>query len=311
MMSALNQNNFVICASCGARIRADRDRCLRCDEPLRPAPASEPPLSASLTKGRAPLLGTAAFVVVLVAIVANWNSSAPVDDVAQPAVSASAPAARLSAPLPPIRAEDATAGVGSFFDAKQEAAAAYTRGDFDRARSGYEQLLSERPNNPEVLNSLGQVLARQGRVEEAIAKLSRAAELTPGKWDYRFNLAHALGQAQQWDRAITEYRVAAGLFPEDYATQYNLAMVLHKKGDEEAAIPEFEKAIALAPSEPTFHISLATSLEKVGRVADAQREYKQYLEMTPPGPNADKVKAHVEALAGGQSSALPKAPSAS
>ena len=93
---------------------------------------------------------------------------------------------------------------------------------------------------------------------------------------------------------------AAGIFPDDYATQYNLALAMHKKGDDEAAIPEFRKAIAMAPREPSFHLSLGISLEKTGKPADAQREYQQYLDMAPWAPEAEKLKAHLKALAAGQ-----------
>src|SRR5437762_7640341 len=307
----MSQNDFVICASCGARTRPDRDRCIRCNESHLPVAPSNLPLPAWLTKERALLFGSVASLVVVITIAATWKWSAPADKVAQPAATASAPATRQQSSSP-RRQEDAVAKTtGSFFDDKQAAAAAFAKGDFEAARAHYEQLLTERPNDTEVLNNMGQTLARQGRIDEAIAKLSRAAELSPDKWQYRFNLAHAFGQAERWDRAIAEYRVATGLFPEDYATPFNLALALHKKGDEQAAIPAFEKAIALAPSEPSFHIALAISLESVGRVEDAQRAYKQYLEMAPSGPDADRAKARLEALAGGPSSTPPKTPSAS
>jgi len=81
------------------------------------------------------------------------------------------------------------------------------------------------------------------------------------------------------------------------------------KGDDEAAVGEFKRAIELAPSEPSFHLSLAISLEKTGKVADAQREYAQYLEMDPSAPEAQKLKAHMQALASGQTATQTGSPS--
>src|SRR5204863_3645844 len=142
----------------------------------RPAPSANPP-PAWLTKERALLFGTVASLVVVIAIAATWNRSAPVAQVARPAGSASAPATRQQTSSP-IRQEAAVAKTsGSFFDGKQAAAAAFTKGDFEGARAHYEQLLAERPNDTELLNNMGQVLARQGRMDEAIAKLSRPADL--------------------------------------------------------------------------------------------------------------------------------------
>lgn len=289
---------FIVCAACGARMNANRPRCLRCGEVLTPAPrpgGAGRPVSFQL-----PLLigGALIWVVAVAAGVVVWRTPAPeADDAARPPQPAMAsPQSPARSPSGPAQSAAPGGETAAFIDLGRTAAAAFTTGNFEAARVAYEQAIAQRPDDPETLNNLGQVLVRLDRVNDAVARFERAIELSPEKWAYRFNLARAAGEIGQWGRAAAEYRQAVRLFPTDYASQFNLALALHKNGDEQAAIPEFQKAIQLAPGEPSFHVALATSLEAVGRAADAVTEFRRYLEMAPSAPDAPRVKAHLDAL---------------
>jgi len=282
-------------------MKAGRRWCLRCDNELRPAASQHFKLPTWLEKrgGGTLIFATVGALVLCFGIVAWWGSMNTVDDVGHPAPGASttppspkpvAEAVQASAPAP------AYAPV-STFDSTHSGSVDFNNGDLAGARSKFEQAVQKNGDDPEALNDLGLTLERGGQLDDAVSRFSRAVELVPGKWSYHFNLAHVLARQQKWDTAIGEYRKAVGLFPTDYATQFNLAMALHGKGDDQGAVPEYEKAIQLAPSEASFHVALAASLERLGRLADAQREFRKYLEMEPSGPEASKVKAHLDALA--------------
>jgi Flp pilus assembly protein TadD len=291
---------YVICAACGARIKAGRIRCLRCGEELRarePEAASQPVEERrGGSSGTLLVLGVGGTLAVigLVAIVSQARTEPTPLTVSRAAQS------QPSAPLHGA-AQRPSSGIATFepttvLDSRRAGTASFATGDFEAARASYQKAVDKNPNDPEALNGLGQSLVRLGRLEEAVAAFERAVASSPDTWTYRFNLARAFGLLGQWDRAIDGYREAIRLFPDDYATQYNLAMALHKKGDERGAVAAFQKAIDLAPSEPTFHISLGVSLEKLGRVADAVREYRVFLEMDPDSPDAPKLKSHIDAL---------------
>jgi len=111
------------------------------------------------------------------------------------------------------------------------------RADFSALRVRYEEQLSKRPSDPELLNNLGLTLERLGRVDEAIARFENALRFDPLNFSYHFNLAHAASQRRDWDRSIAEYRLAASRMPGDYATRYNLAMAIYLKGDQVSSIP--------------------------------------------------------------------------
>jgi len=289
---------FVICASCGARIKANRERCLRCEAPL--VAWKKPELLPSWLQrwGGGTLIFGVVAVLILLFVVAMFmqSQSHSADDVARSASSVGATRA-ASAPA------NATGGAASasaiepvaFLEAPRRGVVDIT-GTPASARTRYEEALQKKPADPELLNSLGLLLERLGEVDGAIARFERAAQIEPQNWAYHFNLAHAVSQHQEWDRAVTEYRVAAGLQPADFATQYNLAMALHRKGDDAGAIAEYQKGIDQSPSVPMFHLARGVSLEKVGRTGDAQREYQTYIDMAPSAPAADGVRSHLQAL---------------
>ena len=314
-------SGFIVCASCGTRIKAGRQHCLRCFEPLpdQDTPV-RPPISESLglSQGNLTIVGIVASLLVLSLVAIIWSTRPDrVDEIARPAGAPAATPPQPAAPAVPLEtavATDTPVSVPSYqatpvaaIDSVRSGTAAFAAGDFASARAAYERSLELKPDDPETLNNLGQVLVRLGQTSEAIPRFERAIALAPDKPAYHFNLAHTVAQIGQADRAVAEYREAVRLFPDDYATQFNLAMTLQAKGDSLAAIPEFQRAIKLAPGEPSFHISLGSSLEKVGRVADAVREYRQFLDMQPTSPDAAKLKAHIDVL----STAPPVKPSAS
>ena len=304
-------SGYVVCASCGARIKAGRQHCLRCFEPL---PDPDIPVrpsiweSLGLSQGKLMTIGIVASVAALSLVVVIWNTwPETVDEIGRPAsgqTAAPAPAAAPAMAAQPAPAETSVSAPvyqpapapASAVDSNRTAAATFNAGDFASARAAYERSLVQRPDDPETLNNLGQVLVRMNQPTDAIVRFERAIALAPTKSAYHFNLAHTVAQLGQLDRAVTEYREAVRLFPDDYATQFNLAMTLQAKGDAQGAIPEFQRAIILAPGEPSFHLSLGLSLEKVGRMADAVREYRQFLEMEPTSPEAAKLKAHIQVL---------------
>jgi Flp pilus assembly protein TadD len=233
------------------------------------------------------------FALVLIGYTV-WTSRSQEDNGASrpvPRASASANASPSTAQAPAVSMWSATS-----LDIKRNGRGGPFTGDLAGARVRYEEALVKTPDDAETLNNLGLTLEQLGRIDDAIARFSRAAQISTQNWAYHFNLAHALAERRSWDRAINEYRIAGGLFPKDGATQCNLAIALQKKGDHDAAIPVFEKATELAPREASCHLSMAHSLEQVGRTADARREYQQYLELAPAAADADTVKAHLQSL---------------
>jgi len=281
---------YVICASCGTRIKANRERCLRCEAPLvawRP-PELLPSWLQRLGGGNL-VFAIVAISVLLFAVVMFVDSrSRTTEDVARPMSAASVPRSAGPLTLEPVAS----------LDPPRRGGVDLARADFAALRTRYEEALAKKPGDTELLNNLGLTLERLGQLDAAMTRFESAAQADPQNWSYHFNLAHAASQRQDWDRSIAEYHVAAGLLPTDFATRYNLAMALRRKGDELGAISELQKGIEMAPSVSSFHLALGVSLEKIGRLDEAGRAYQRYLDMAPSAPDADRVRTHLRSVSG-------------
>jgi tetratricopeptide (TPR) repeat protein len=287
---------FVICASCGARIKANRERCLRCEAPL--VAWRKPELLPSWLQrlgGGTLVFGLVAVVglVVLVAMFIDSRSGTPAET--------ERPTSRPRATQPAdqdVAGQRAVPASGiepvDFLDVRR--GTADLSGDLAGAREKFEDALKKSPDDPESLNNLGLALERLNQIDAALVRFERAAQLDPSNWAYHFNLAHAISLRRGLDRAVAEYRIAADLLPTNYATHYNLGMTLRRKGDELSAIPVFQKGIEIAPTVAPFRLALALSFEALGRTAEAQQEFQAYVDMVPGAPNAGSVRSHLQSL---------------
>jgi tetratricopeptide (TPR) repeat protein len=201
---------------------------------------------------------------------------------------------------PPVVTSRETAGDTVSFasaDAKREAVAAYSTGDYVTSLAQLESAVAGSPDDPEGRNNLGQLLVRLGRAPEALPHFDEAVRLDGQRWAYRFNRARAYGLLDRWTEAIADYRVAAALFPDDHATLYNLGLALLRVRDYPAAIAALEEAVAAAPDEHGFLITLGTAYVGGEQPDRARATFERFLEAAPTDADAPRVKAALEALA--------------
>jgi RAQPRD family integrative conjugative element protein len=285
-------DEFVICPACGARIKAGREFCLRCFEPLPTADRPiRPPIWVSLgLSDRNKVMvgvGIAAVVAALVGVIV-LTEPPNVDETTQPV-----PGAVSSPPTP---AAD-TQGAGG---AEGATAAQSGNEKLQAQRDQLEAEVERSPKNADSLNNLALVLQQLGQTDDALRRFGDAVSAEPRKFDYRMNYARLASDLSRWDAAVQQFREAVRLNPRDYTAQYSLALALQKKGDDASALAEFEKARRLGPDAPGVPLSLGASYEKLGRASDAVREYQAYLKLQPNGADAQRVRARLSELSGGR-----------
>jgi len=281
---------FVICAACGARIKANRERCLRCEEPL--VAWQKPELLPSWLQrlgGGTLVFGILAVVILLFAVVMSIDSRSRRANAANAAHAVRPSSHGANSAIEPVAS----------LDSARRGTVDLARADFSALRARYEEQLSKNPADPELLNNLGLTLERLGQVDDAIARFESALRTDPLNFAYHFNLAHASSLRRDWDRSAGEYRLASSQLPSDYAARYNLGMALYLKGDAASAIPELQKGIETAPGVAAFHLALGACYEKLARMNEAVHEFQAYLAMAPSAPDADRVRSHVQSMPGG------------
>jgi tetratricopeptide (TPR) repeat protein len=193
------------------------------------------------------------------------------------------------------------------------------RGDFPGALEVLGEALRIRPRG-DARRTLADLLARQGKLDEALWSYAEALRDRPGDVRTRLQYASVLLQRGWTDEALQQYDAALALdVQRDYGEQAANIHVLAgeawlRRKRVDAAIDQFEKALALDPglaaaranlaiarldstdpeevvrsleplaadeSLPAVQLSLASALDRLGRRAEAIRRYEIALRAKP------------------------------
>lgn len=109
------------------------------------------------------------------------------------------------------------------------------------------QKVARYPDNPYLLNELGNLLLRQGRRKDALDKFDQAVRLDrdyAAAWN---NLGVAHFAMNQKGEAKTAYHRAVAIQPNFALAWYNLGVVLDAENSYDEAIKAYERAFVLDP----------------------------------------------------------------
>ena len=126
-----------------------------------------------------------------------------------------------------------------------EACAAEDRADSDTAEHLFRQAIDLEPNMAAALTNLGNLVYRQGELEEARKLYDRALEHDPSQPEARYNLANLLEDLGETDLAIAELRKVCAAAPEFADAHYNLGIMLAMVGGTAQAKQHLERYLEL------------------------------------------------------------------
>ena len=149
-------------------------------------------------------------------------------------------------------------------------------GHFQESESDLREQLQVTPTNFETLFTLGALLNKQRRFEEAIPLLLRAQHLNPQSGDVDYQLAEAYSKTNSKDKAWAAVRAALQLDPKDGQAHYLYAQMAHERGDKATAKHEF----ALAES-----LSTNKSEQDILRLSEESRNRQAELPASSRGEN--------------------------
>lgn len=119
----------------------------------------------------------------------------------------------------------------------------------------------------------GRALLEAGRLNEAVAELSRAVSLDPRLAQAHGLLAVAYDQKGLHDRAQDSYRRATDADGGDPQALNNLGYSLYLGGNYRAAVDKLKRAARLAPGDARILNNLALAQVKLGKYDDAYRSF--------------------------------------
>jgi tetratricopeptide (TPR) repeat protein len=150
---------------------------------------------------------------------------------------------------------------------------------------------------------------RKNALTKGMEAYQKALALKPDDGSLHHNLGLLEVSAGQVDQGVAELQKAAQLSPADAGQYYfNLGAVLTNAGKTEEAIQAFQNSIKADSNKADSYYQLATALmgkatldPKTGKISPAPgtiEGYQKYLDLKPDGPYADTCKQMITTLGG-------------
>lgn len=204
----------------------------------------------------------------------------------------------------------------SITDQMNAAVAAFTRGDYGRARALAEGVSRQQPRNAAILQFLGVVSCQAGDAKTGSEYFRRAIAAGADTVDNRLNLAKALISLEAYDEAeklcegamaadspdlqrmhaeilkargraddaLWAYEALTAQRPDQFENWNNLGTARLDRGDVEGALTALQKARELAPKSPVVHVNLSRTLAAMDRHEEACLMMEQAALLDPKDP---------------------------
>ena len=150
-------------------------------------------------------------------------------------------------------------------------------GEFERALTNYEKVLSIQPDCLRALKATGAILLELGRANEAIEPLKAAANLEPNSAEIHNELGKYFYQIGQVDSAEAEFQQAIQLDEQNAQAYSNLGVLYWETGNADAAIDNLKKAIEINSEDIDAVANLAIICYQAEMFQGAIPFFTQYL----------------------------------
>ncbi len=170
------------------------------------------------------------------------------------------------------------------------------RGKLAEGTAILEELRTVSPDNVDLLYNLGMAYSEQNRLDEAIATLSRSADLR-GAADDHTALGVAYGRNKQNELAIEQFRKAVELAPENSHALKNLGAMLARQEHYEEALDTLKKANEIAPTDPVILYNIGGVYEEMGELKVADGWYRKILALPGESELRNNAKDALRRLA--------------
>jgi len=172
------------------------------------------------------------------------------------------------------------------------------------AAEGQEKKLSGEATR---LNERAVTLLREGKLDEALTELKRAAELAPSSAVINANLGFAYDKQGKVDEAAAAYRKVLELEPGNNIARNNLGNLLSKQGQYEEATREFEELLRRDPDNAAAKSNLEIATKNRALTQEKQDQVSGALQAAaakPADPQAAYAAARVYSRLGDQDAAF-------
>jgi tetratricopeptide (TPR) repeat protein len=154
-------------------------------------------------------------------------------------------------------------------------------GKLVEAMEYYQTALRYQPAFPEAHFFLGNALDEQGKLDEAIAEYQKALWFRPTQEQTHIFMGIALAKQKKYDEAIAHYTAALKLNPDSAVAQNNLARILHTQGRLDAAVEHYHAALAIDPNLALAHNNFGILLLQKGNLMEGAAQLREAMRLNP------------------------------
>lgn len=162
-----------------------------------------------------------------------------------------------------------------------EAQRLFTQRRFADAELLLRQLLSESPDNPELLHHIGLICHLQRKFAEAEKLIRQAISRSPSSANYHVTLGEALREQGRLPQAIDSFHRAIELQPDRAIAHYNMGVAYRQMRCLGKAIDAYRVAVQFDPSSARAFNNLGTALRAQGRIDEAIAALRRSLSLSP------------------------------
>jgi tetratricopeptide (TPR) repeat protein len=144
--------------------------------------------------------------------------------------------------------------------------------DLQAARDELRRAAEMNPSLPTVNSLLGKVLQLMGDGQGAEEAYRRELEINPNDFDANLSIGSLRRDEGRFDEALAYLTRAARLRAEDLAVLHALASLYLSSGDYQKACDTLEPLVERVPDFQQGHVLLAMAYARLGRMPDAERE---------------------------------------
>jgi Flp pilus assembly protein TadD/peroxiredoxin len=155
------------------------------------------------------------------------------------------------------------------------------RGNLEQARYYMEQAVKLRANYPEAWNNLGMIAAQQGQPDQAERNFEQSLAQRPNYAIALLNLGNFYRRQGAFDRAEALLKRALEIQPEDPETNYSVGMLAAQQGQVQSAADYLKRAIALRPGYPEALNNLGVLYTRGKNYSEAEAQFKACIQANP------------------------------
>lgn len=154
-------------------------------------------------------------------------------------------------------------------------------GEFEQALAGYQALLADDQDNPQLSYHLALLFFENGKLGEAAHWFSRVVTMAPEAAPAHYNLGIIFFEQGDYPRAAQAYEEAARLCPEDADIFFNLALTRKKMGQFDKAFSCYQKVLAITPDAEDVLYNLGVLCKDLHHHADSIWFFEKVIEKNP------------------------------